>query len=116
MHPLFDASSLNDQELLSKVEKFSAKIAIAKKTNSEFTLINQYQMVLNECLDEMQIREVVKAARTSNPCVFDSDSYLEKNKRDDTKENLPRWKSAVLNELSNESFEPWNSTSFDDFD
>jgi len=117
MYPLFDASSLTDQELMKKIETFSAKISVARRTNQEFALIKQFQNVINDCVEEMQVREYKKNYKKEDPCVFDMESYLEKEKHErETEDNIPRWKSAVLNELSNESFEPWNSTSFNDFD
>ena len=116
MHPLFDASSLSDQELLKKIDNFSSKIGIARRNHQEYQLIQQFQNIINDCVEEMQMREYAKSLKNEDPCVFDMDLYLERNKHEKEPSNIPRWKSAVLDELSNESFEPWNSTAFNDID
>ena len=107
-----DTSGLTNEQLMQKMQKISTKLSTAKKLNLGHDIIKQMNLVLFTYQDELQTRltSIGVAVDREDPCVWDMDSYLEQNNdRITEQENLPRWKSAAINEAGTEGGQPWDS-------
>lgn len=109
MHPLLNLDGLSDAQLLDKIAVSSARIMAVRRTGQSLMIVNQLKQVMLSCQLELAERHPEPISR--EVMAWDMDSYLEQNKtnasRDKDKENIPRWKSAAIDQLSDDSDSPW---------
>lgn len=108
MHPLLDLSDLTDAQLIEKIALTSSRVMAVRKSGQSCSIVDQLKMVLLACQDELALR--AEPPVNTETVAWDMDSYLEQNKHDiaeQQQEDIPRWKSAALNELSDDSDSPW---------
>ena len=55
-HPLYDTSKLTEKELFDKIDEVSGRIAMMRRMNMNYDVINQAELFL-ECLN-MQLRDI----------------------------------------------------------
>lgn len=117
MFGIYNFETLTNKELISKIDDFTAKLAKAQQCNMDHKLVEQIRNTLGMCHSEYSYRELKQQKVQKDVVAWDMESYLitDKDKKNE-QTDIPRWKSAALNELSNTSSEPWNTTNIDDFD
>jgi hypothetical protein len=117
MFDVYNFENLTNKELITRIEDFTAKLTRAQQCNMDCRLIDQIRNTLGMCHSEYAYREMKQQKVDKNTVAWDMESYLniDKDKKNE-QTDIPRWKSAALNELSNTSSEPWNITNSDDFD
>lgn len=107
MHPLLDLSELSENQLVEKLAITSSRLMTVRKSGQSHQLIDQLRRVIMACQDELMARNEPELDK--EPVAWDMDSYLERNIHDQKQpeDDLPRWKSAALNELSDDGDSPW---------
>lgn len=109
MHPLLVTDGLSDAQIMDKIALCSARIMAVRKSGQSGMVVNQLKQVMLAC--QMELAERHPEPMEKENVAWDMDSYLEQNKqdasRDKEQENIPRWKSAALNELSDQGDSPW---------
>ncbi|EON7637126.1 hypothetical protein ABV23_RS01370 [Escherichia coli] len=78
-NPFYDPSGMSDKELQQKINDQSLRISSARAAGMSDSIIGNMQIVLNQCYEEMTLRQGRKEKDTyeeADPCIFDMNSYL----------------------------------------
>lgn len=91
----FDPTPLSDKELYHKIDEVSLRMSTALQLNMNPNVIDSMQQLINTCTQELINRQAQKELSElgDDPCVFDSDSYLDADKNEEKKKDESKRKS-----------------------
>jgi|AGFS01.1.fsa_nt_gi hypothetical protein len=91
--PFFDPSGMTDKELQQKIFDMSTKISQARAAGMSHDMLTRMYLIIEACDEESltrSSRKEIEKLEDEDSCVFDTESYLNKEEEDKKKHEGPR--------------------------